>query len=125
MTLIFKKTVKRLRPTKSVGLDDIPGFIIKECLTKLMPVLKYIFNPGVSQMHFLTEWKQSVIVPVHRKAIMPVLRTIDLYLFLIIFLKFLNLSHMTICFIILKTNFILLSMVSLNPNLLLPTWYHT
>jgi hypothetical protein len=32
-----------------------------------MPVLKYIFNPGVSQMHFLTEWKQSVIVPVHKQ----------------------------------------------------------
>jgi hypothetical protein len=35
----IQKAVKRLRPTKSVGLN-ITGFIIKGCSTILLPVLK-------------------------------------------------------------------------------------
>jgi hypothetical protein len=37
------KAIKRLRPSKSVGLDDIPGFIIKDCTDIFVPILKHIF----------------------------------------------------------------------------------
>jgi hypothetical protein len=43
-----EKTVQRLRPTKSVGLEVIPGFIIKASLISLVPVLKHIFNLSAS-----------------------------------------------------------------------------
>jgi len=43
----IQKAVKRLTPTKSVGLDT-SGFIIKACSTILVPVLK---NLSVSQQH--------------------------------------------------------------------------
>jgi hypothetical protein len=38
------KAIKRLKPSKSVGLDDIPGFIIKGCSAIFIPILKHIFN---------------------------------------------------------------------------------
>jgi hypothetical protein len=50
-----------------VGLDDIPGFIIKGRSNILMPVLKYIFSLSVSQQHFQAQWQQSVMVPVYKK----------------------------------------------------------
>jgi hypothetical protein len=36
------KAIKRLRPSKSVGVDDIPGFIIKGCTDIFVPILKHI-----------------------------------------------------------------------------------
>jgi hypothetical protein len=35
------KAIKRLRPSKSVGVDDIPGFIIKGCTDIFVHVLKH------------------------------------------------------------------------------------
>jgi hypothetical protein len=56
-----KNAIKRLRPSKSVGIDDIPGFIIKGCTDIFVPVLKHIFNLSLSQQHFPTLWKQAVL----------------------------------------------------------------
>jgi hypothetical protein len=39
-----KQAFQRLKSTKSVGLDDIPSFIIKGCSEIFVPVLKHIFN---------------------------------------------------------------------------------
>jgi hypothetical protein len=36
------EAIKRLRPCKSVGVDDIPGFIIEDCINILVPVLNII-----------------------------------------------------------------------------------
>jgi hypothetical protein len=36
------RAFKRLRPSKSVGVDDIPGFIIKGCTDIFVPILKHI-----------------------------------------------------------------------------------
>jgi hypothetical protein len=38
------KAIKGLRPSKSVGLDVMPGFIIKGCFTRFGPLLEYIFD---------------------------------------------------------------------------------
>ena len=43
------KAIRRLRPSKSVGLDDIPAFS-----DILIPVLKFIFKLSVSQRVFPT-----------------------------------------------------------------------
>jgi hypothetical protein len=51
--LHIQEAVRR-RPTKSIGLDDVPGFIISGRLTLLVPALKYICNLSVSQKHFPT-----------------------------------------------------------------------
>jgi hypothetical protein len=56
--LDIPKAVKRLRPTKFVGLDNIPDFIIKGCSDILVPVLKYLFNLSLSEKYFPSQWKQ-------------------------------------------------------------------
>jgi hypothetical protein len=61
------QAIKRLRPSKSVGFDGIPGFIIKGYADIFVPVLKYIFNLGLSQSCFPTLWKKVVIVPLLKK----------------------------------------------------------
>jgi hypothetical protein len=61
------KATKRLRPSKSVGVDDILGFIIKGWTDIFVPILKHVFNLSLSQQHFLTLWKHAAIIPVLRK----------------------------------------------------------
>ncbi|PNF19791.1 hypothetical protein B7P43_G14658 [Cryptotermes secundus] len=62
-----QNAIKRLRPTKSVGTDGIPNFVIKGCSEILVPVLRYIFNLSLSQNSFPKLWKQAIIVPVFKK----------------------------------------------------------
>jgi hypothetical protein len=54
--------VLRLKRTKSVGLGDIPSFVII-----LAPVLQYIFSVSLSLQHFSAPLKQRVVVSVFRK----------------------------------------------------------
>jgi hypothetical protein len=38
------KAIKRLKPSKSVGLDDILCFIIKGCSAIFIHILRHVFN---------------------------------------------------------------------------------
>jgi hypothetical protein len=62
-----QNATKRLRPTKSVGLDGIPSFVIKGCSEIFVPILRFIFNLSLSQNTLPKLWKQAVIVPVFKK----------------------------------------------------------
>jgi hypothetical protein len=55
------KDIKRLKPSKFVELDDIPGFVIKSCSPIFIPILRHIFNLSVTH-NFLTVWKEAAIV---------------------------------------------------------------
>jgi hypothetical protein len=46
---MFFKAIKRLGPSKSVGVDDTPSFIINGCTDIFVPVLKHIFNLSLSR----------------------------------------------------------------------------
>jgi hypothetical protein len=61
------KAIKRLKPSTSVGLDDILGFIIKVCSGIFIPVLRHIFNLSLAQQYFLAAWKETAIVPVFKR----------------------------------------------------------
>jgi hypothetical protein len=61
------RAIKCLRPSKSVGPDGIPSFIIKGCSTIFAPLFKYTFNLSLSQEHFPAQWKKAVIVPSLKK----------------------------------------------------------
>jgi hypothetical protein len=52
------EAINRLKTSTSVGLDDIPGLVIKGCSDAFVPVLKHIFNLSLSQQCFPTPWKQ-------------------------------------------------------------------
>jgi hypothetical protein len=43
------KAIKRLKPSKSVGLDDIPVFAIKGCSAIFIHILRHIFNLSLTQ----------------------------------------------------------------------------
>jgi hypothetical protein len=43
------KAIKCLKPTKSVGFNDTPGYIIKGCSGIFVLVLRYIFNLSLTQ----------------------------------------------------------------------------
>jgi hypothetical protein len=60
------KAIKRLKPSKSVGLDDISGFIIKGCSAVFIPILRHIFNLSLTQ-YFPAAWKESTIVKVFKR----------------------------------------------------------
>jgi hypothetical protein len=59
-------TIKRLRPIKLIGLDNIPSSVKKSCCEIFVHVLKFTFNISISQNTFLMR-KQATIVPVFKK----------------------------------------------------------
>jgi hypothetical protein len=58
----IREAIKRLKPSKSVGLDDIPGVIIKVCSFIFIPILRHIFNLSLTQQYFPTAWKRGSVV---------------------------------------------------------------
>jgi hypothetical protein len=61
------KAIKRLKPSKSVGLDDIPGFILNGCAGIFIPILRHIFNLSLTQQYFPAARKEAAIVPVFKR----------------------------------------------------------
>jgi hypothetical protein len=61
------KVIKRLKRSKSVGLDDIPDFIIKDCSGIFIPILRHIFNLSLTQQYFPAVWKEAAVVPVYKR----------------------------------------------------------
>jgi hypothetical protein len=49
----YFKALMLLRPSKSTGVDDIPGFVIKDCSVIFVPVHKHICNSGYPVSIFL------------------------------------------------------------------------
>jgi hypothetical protein len=45
-------TIKRLKLSKSVGLDDISGVFMKGFSFIFIPILKHIFNLNLTQQYF-------------------------------------------------------------------------
>jgi hypothetical protein len=105
---------KRLKPSKCVGLDGIPSFIIKVALIFLFrcPHTYLILVYLVRRFHSCG--KRLLLYQFSRKAAVLWSATTDLYLYLTIFLKYLNLLFMTAYIAFLNTDLILLSMASVN-----------
>jgi hypothetical protein len=45
----FKQELRSLKPSKCVGPDEIPSFIIKDCSEIFAPLLSHVFNISLSQ----------------------------------------------------------------------------
>jgi hypothetical protein len=56
--------LKHLRTSKSVEVDNNPGFVIKGFT--VIPVLEHIFNLSLAQQYFPILWKQAAIDPVFK-----------------------------------------------------------
>jgi hypothetical protein len=62
-----QNVIKRLQPSKSVGLEGIPNIVIKDCSQNVVPLLSFIFNLSSSYNTFPNLWKQAGIVPVFKE----------------------------------------------------------
>jgi hypothetical protein len=66
------KSLRRLRPSKSVGLDDNPSFVIKGCSEIFVPVIKHIFDLRLTQHYFPTVWKQAAVTVFEKGSTAPI-----------------------------------------------------
>lgn len=55
-----------MKPKTIPGADGIPAFFLKNCAKSLCYPLYCIFNQSLSQGIFLSEWKISYLVPIHK-----------------------------------------------------------
>jgi hypothetical protein len=51
-----------MRMSKSLGLDDIPGFVIKGCSDIFIPILRHVFNISLTQQYFPTVWNEAALL---------------------------------------------------------------
>lgn len=64
---IVNDSIKRLKPKKSVGSDNIPSYIFKGCADILTKPLAHIFNLCIRKGTFPDKFKETVVVPLHKK----------------------------------------------------------
>ncbi len=57
---------KGLLPKKSAGIDGIPPFLIKGCVTFLLVPLCHIFNLSLGCGVFPTAWKEAIVTPIFK-----------------------------------------------------------
>lgn len=62
---IFKKLLK-IKPNKALGLDKIPGKLLKDSAVVVTPFLNLIFNSSLSEGIFPSEWKKARISPIYK-----------------------------------------------------------
>jgi hypothetical protein len=114
------KAIKRLKPSISVGLDDIPGFIIKGCSSIFIPILRHMFNLNLTQQYFPAAWKEAAVVPVFKRGNHV---AVSNYRPVSILSNFSKLFEFIIHDHVRTTlNLIPISMASPEPNLQLPIW---
>jgi hypothetical protein len=65
--LDIHKLFKRPKPTRSVRLYNILGFIIKGNLNVLVSVPKFVFNFIITWKQFPTQWELAVMVSFYKK----------------------------------------------------------
>ena len=59
--------LKKLKPKRSMGPDDVPPYIFKACAELFVTPLHYLFNLSVKNGAFPDVWKITKVVPVPKK----------------------------------------------------------
>ena len=65
-SIIFN-ILRKTNPSKAMGPDKIHGQILKNCARTLSPALKILFNRSYTSGILPSEWKNALVVPVHKK----------------------------------------------------------
>ncbi len=60
--------LKKCKPKKSPGPDNISGHLLKTCAEQLGPIFNHIFNLSLAQQRLPSLWKQSTVVPVAKNS---------------------------------------------------------
>jgi hypothetical protein len=59
--------LREIDPTKACGPDAFPSLVLKECASELAPSACKLFSKSISSGTFPQQWKEAVIVPIHKK----------------------------------------------------------
>ena len=63
-----RRSLSRINARKATGPDNIPGRVLRDCAVELTDVLTDIFNTSLSQAAVPTCFKETIIIPVPKKA---------------------------------------------------------
>ena len=61
------KVLLNLDASKAPGPDGLPTIVLKTCVRELTPSLCALFNLSLAEGKLPTEWKDALVVPVHKK----------------------------------------------------------
>ena len=61
------KVLLNLNPSKAPGLGGLPTIVLKSCARELTPSLCRLFNSSLAEGKLPTEWKDALVVLVHKK----------------------------------------------------------
>ncbi|CAB4040519.1 Hypothetical predicted protein, partial [Paramuricea clavata] len=56
-----------LSPSKAIGPDGIPAYLLKRCSEVIAPSLTVFFELSLQQGVFPSEWKSANVVPIPKK----------------------------------------------------------
>ena len=59
--------MREIDPTKTCGPDAFPSVVLNECASEHAPSACKLFNKSISSGTFLQQWKEAVVVPIHKK----------------------------------------------------------
>ena len=59
-------TISRLGASRAVGVDGVPMFAIRSCLSTIAPHILHLINSSISSLTFPDAWKVVVITPIHK-----------------------------------------------------------
>ena len=63
---MITEAARRIKPNLTMGPDNVPAFVVKECITCLITPLLHIFNLILKTTNFPTMWKMSKICPIFK-----------------------------------------------------------
>ena len=61
------KLLKKLKPHKAAGPDEIPSRVLKELAHEIAPILQVIFTKSYASGEIPADWKNANVVPVFKK----------------------------------------------------------
>ena len=61
------KVLLNLDPSKAPAPDGLPTMVLMTCARELTPSLCALFNLSLAEGKLPTEWKDALVVPVHKK----------------------------------------------------------
>jgi hypothetical protein len=62
-----EKLLHEIDPTKVYGPDAFPSLVLKECASEHASSACKLFNKSISSGTFPQQWKEAVVVPIHKK----------------------------------------------------------
>ena len=66
---IVRRTICKLKPTLSSGVDGISDFFLKNCADSLCLPLCHIFDTSFKNKEIPEQWRTAIIVPIHKNGV--------------------------------------------------------